>query len=252
MSGDVSPVAMFNLIITNNKIMIKTMSRSSTDDVEVVMCPASGSPGYYCNSDVCLFLSTILITLIWDGCDIFCHLVCWSWSTQGGVFACMDWTFGSKKIARQEEAFRARTSVSISKSLQPISCFTWLYLKHSLKGSQYLVWIKWCSPISTAKKVVFISDSPSSESDEVTIITPTSQKLSQASLRKKVNKDFLEKRATAKLPKSRVIKKKLNLWIWRLYSYVLCLCTLLSIYWYVWIATWLSSCFYFRISFLSF
>ena len=30
------------------------MSRSSTDDVEVVMCPASGSPGYYCNSDVCL------------------------------------------------------------------------------------------------------------------------------------------------------------------------------------------------------
>ena len=61
------------------------------------------------------------------------------------------------------------------------------------------------------KKVVFISDSPSSESDEVTIITPTSQKLSQASLRKKVNKDFLEKRATAKLPKSRVIKKKLNL-----------------------------------------
>merc|ERR1712004_223533 len=25
--------------------------RSSTDDVEVVMCPASGSPGYYCNSD---------------------------------------------------------------------------------------------------------------------------------------------------------------------------------------------------------
>jgi len=56
--------------------------RSSTDDVEVVMCPASGSPGYYCNSD-------------------------------GGVFACMDWTFGSKKIGKQEEAFKARTGEDV-------------------------------------------------------------------------------------------------------------------------------------------
>ena len=33
---------------------------------------------------------------------------------QGGVFACMDWTFGSTKIAKQEDAFRARTLVLIS------------------------------------------------------------------------------------------------------------------------------------------
>ena len=42
---------------------------------------------------------------------------------QGGVFACMDWTFGSTKIAKQEDAFRARTLVLIS------SCFfCWFFL----------------------------------------------------------------------------------------------------------------------------
>ena len=54
----------------------KTMSRSSTDDVEVVMCPASGSPGYYCNSDVSPFLST-MIDCGHDDCNIYldiCHL----------------------------------------------------------------------------------------------------------------------------------------------------------------------------------
>ena len=40
---------------------------------------------------------------------------------QGGVFACMDWTFGSTKIAKQEDAFRARTLVLISSYLFFIS-----------------------------------------------------------------------------------------------------------------------------------
>ena len=35
-----------------HKYNVDGTKRSSTDDVEVVMCPASGSPGYYCNSDV--------------------------------------------------------------------------------------------------------------------------------------------------------------------------------------------------------
>ena len=134
--------------------------RSSTDDVEVVMCPASGSPGYYCNSDVRFFLllnnicsrivaknfQIMLIATIaaqaWicghDG-DVddhmmvvniltYCHLYLYFYADpnpQGGVFACMDWTFGSKKIGKQEEAFRARTSVATKFStkfyLYPIS-----------------------------------------------------------------------------------------------------------------------------------
>merc|ERR1712055_602317 len=54
---------------------------SATDDVEVVMCPdAPSSYGYYCNSD-------------------------------GGVFACMDWTFGSQALSRQETAFKSRTDL---------------------------------------------------------------------------------------------------------------------------------------------
>merc|ERR1712059_109980 len=53
-----------------------------TEDVEVVMCPVGQSQGYYCDSD-------------------------------GGVFACMDWTFGSKKIIRQEDTFRARTGEDV-------------------------------------------------------------------------------------------------------------------------------------------
>jgi len=51
--------------------------RSTTEDVDVVLCSADGSPGYYCNPE-------------------------------GGVFACMDWTFGSSKIKRQEEMFNSR------------------------------------------------------------------------------------------------------------------------------------------------
>ena len=51
---------------------------------------------------------------------------------QGGVFACMDWTFGSKKIGKQEEAFRARTSVATKFSTKfYLSNFM---VKHSLKG----------------------------------------------------------------------------------------------------------------------
>ena len=42
---------------------------------------------------------------------------------QGGVFACMDWTFGSTKIAKQEDAFRARTWVLISSYF-----FCWFFL----------------------------------------------------------------------------------------------------------------------------
>jgi len=57
--------------------------RSATDDVEVVMCPdAPSSYGYYCNSD-------------------------------GGVFACMDWTFGSQALSRQETAFKSRTGEDV-------------------------------------------------------------------------------------------------------------------------------------------
>ena len=44
------------------------------------MCPADGSPGYYCNPE-------------------------------GGVFACMDWTAGSNKLQEQEDKFSQRTSV---------------------------------------------------------------------------------------------------------------------------------------------
>jgi len=56
--------------------------RSSTDDVEVVMCPLGNSQGYYCDSE-------------------------------GGVFACMDWTFGSQKLKKQEEAFKERTGEDV-------------------------------------------------------------------------------------------------------------------------------------------
>jgi len=56
--------------------------RSSTDDFEVVMCSAEGSPGYYCNPE-------------------------------GGVFACMDWTFGAKKIQEQEAKFTSRTGENV-------------------------------------------------------------------------------------------------------------------------------------------
>ena len=53
--------------------------RSSTPDFDVVMCPAeNGSPGYYCDPE-------------------------------GGVFACMDWTFGSNKIKEQEQKFNSRS-----------------------------------------------------------------------------------------------------------------------------------------------
>ena len=53
--------------------------RSSTDDFDVVMCPSSNSsPGYYCDPE-------------------------------GGVFACMDWTFGSNKLKEQEQKFNSRT-----------------------------------------------------------------------------------------------------------------------------------------------
>ena len=48
------------------KISMLFMTRSSTDDVEVVMCPASGSPGYYCNSDVsacCMYRVSISVFL---------------------------------------------------------------------------------------------------------------------------------------------------------------------------------------------
>ena len=57
--------------------------RSSTPDFDVVMCPAeNGSPGYYCDPE-------------------------------GGVFACMDWTFGSNKIKEQEQKFNSRTWVVV-------------------------------------------------------------------------------------------------------------------------------------------
>ena len=51
--------------------------RSSTDDVDVVLCPRGDAQGYYCDSD-------------------------------GGSFACMDWTFGSQRMMQQEEAFNQR------------------------------------------------------------------------------------------------------------------------------------------------
>ena len=41
-----------SFFVLNINILLTGQKRSSTDDVEVVMCPASGSPGYYCNSDV--------------------------------------------------------------------------------------------------------------------------------------------------------------------------------------------------------
>merc|ERR1711872_1138608 len=51
--------------------------RSSTPDFDVVMCPSeNSSPGYYCDPE-------------------------------GGVFACMDWTFGSNKIKEQARAVLA-------------------------------------------------------------------------------------------------------------------------------------------------
>jgi len=58
--------------------------RSSEGEYEVVMCPGGGqgNTGYYCDP-------------------------------QGGVFACMDWTFGSSRLQRQEEAFRARTGEEV-------------------------------------------------------------------------------------------------------------------------------------------
>ena len=53
--------------------------RSSTPDFDVVMCPSdNSSPGYYCDPE-------------------------------GGVFACMDWTFGSNKLKEQEQKFNSRT-----------------------------------------------------------------------------------------------------------------------------------------------
>ena len=52
--------------------------RSSTAEFDVVTCPASGSPGYYCNPE-------------------------------GGVFACMDWTAGSNKLEEQQDKFAQRT-----------------------------------------------------------------------------------------------------------------------------------------------
>ena len=52
--------------------------RSSTDDFDVVMCPQGESTGYYCDPE-------------------------------GGVFACMDWTFGSNKLQEQEQKFNSRT-----------------------------------------------------------------------------------------------------------------------------------------------
>ena len=52
--------------------------RSTIDGkVNVVMCP-DGTYGYYCNPD-------------------------------GASFACMDWTFGSQTMMRQEDAFNLRT-----------------------------------------------------------------------------------------------------------------------------------------------
>jgi len=57
--------------------------RSSTDDFDVVMCPSSNSsPGYYCDPE-------------------------------GGVFACMDWTFGSNKLKEQEQKFNSRTGQNV-------------------------------------------------------------------------------------------------------------------------------------------
>jgi len=56
--------------------------RSSSPEYDVVMCPADGSPGYYCNPE-------------------------------GGVFACMDWTAGSNKLQEQEDKFSQRTGESV-------------------------------------------------------------------------------------------------------------------------------------------
>ena len=60
------------------RLTVLCSGRSSTPEYDVVTCPASGSPGYYCNPE-------------------------------GGVFACMDWTAGSHKLQEQEEKFSQRT-----------------------------------------------------------------------------------------------------------------------------------------------
>ena len=62
------------------RLTVLCSGRSSTPEYDVVTCPASGSPGYYCNPE-------------------------------GGVFACMDWTAGSHKLQEQEEKFSQRTYV---------------------------------------------------------------------------------------------------------------------------------------------
>lgn len=51
--------------------------RSTTQDFDVVRCPVGENTGYYCDPE-------------------------------GGVFACMDWTFGSKKMMAQENKFNQR------------------------------------------------------------------------------------------------------------------------------------------------
>jgi len=60
------------------------LGRSTTDDFDVVHCDVKegGTTGYYCDPE-------------------------------GGVFACMDWTFGSNKMMEQEEKFNARTGENV-------------------------------------------------------------------------------------------------------------------------------------------
>jgi len=53
------------------------LGRSSTEKFDSILCPKGDSQGYYCDSD-------------------------------GGSFACMDWTFGSNKLKEAEEAFSKR------------------------------------------------------------------------------------------------------------------------------------------------